>query len=318
MYRHFLVPLDHSDAGIDAVAYAVELARSIGARITFVHLDREPCEGARPVDGPLEACMREMAIAKAGAAARAQGVPCDSMRAAADAAYTLARDAGAMGWDLICVAPPAYEAQTATAAHGRLSAAFMAPFAAAGVPVLTCAVPRIEPAARAVAALYRAHRVATGPLCALLAAAREAVTDGAAHAVRRSPQQLDALRVLHLGPGDACWLSSVLSGRTPSVDAELGELERQYRHGMALYAELVRAAAGEVGDGASQRLESALDAYARFVWEYLGRKEGVIVPAAQRYLSDDDWREIDTAFEAISAGQAAGPRQLNVSWSTHR
>jgi hemerythrin-like domain-containing protein len=32
------------------------------------------------------------------------------------------------------------------------------------------------------------------------------------------------------------------------------------------------------------------------MWEHLGREEGVILPAAQRYLTDEDWAEIDAAF----------------------
>jgi hypothetical protein len=30
----------------------------------------------------------------------------------------------------------------------------------------------------------------------------------------------------------------------------------------------------------------------------MGREEGVILPAAQRYLTDDDWVAIDEAFES--------------------
>ena len=36
--------------------------------------------------------------------------------------------------------------------------------------------------------------------------------------------------------------------------------------------------------------------YASFVWEHLGREEGVILPAAQRHLTEADWLAIDAAF----------------------
>ena len=39
-----------------------------------------------------------------------------------------------------------------------------------------------------------------------------------------------------------------------------------------------------------------MNAYATFIWEHLGREEGVILPAAQKYLKDEDWAEIDSAF----------------------
>ncbi|MHA7389259.1 universal stress protein, partial [Burkholderia pseudomallei] len=51
MYRHFLVPVDDTDAGIDTVAYALEFARSIGARITFVQtrIEFEAADAARRI-----------------------------------------------------------------------------------------------------------------------------------------------------------------------------------------------------------------------------------------------------------------------------
>jgi len=45
-------------------------------------------------------------------------------------------------------------------------------------------------------------------------------------------------------------------------------------------------------------IEQAVARYANFIWEHLGREEGVILPAAQRYLSSEDWDEIDAAFAA--------------------
>ena len=33
-----------------------------------------------------------------------------------------------------------------------------------------------------------------------------------------------------------------------------------------------------------------------FLWDHLGREEGVILPAAQRHLLAEDWRAIDAAF----------------------
>jgi hypothetical protein len=39
----------------------------------------------------------------------------------------------------------------------------------------------------------------------------------------------------------------------------------------------------------------APERYARFVWD-LGREEGVVLPAAERHLTAEDWAEIDAAF----------------------
>ena len=38
--------------------------------------------------------------------------------------------------------------------------------------------------------------------------------------------------------------------------------------------------------------------YAGFLWDHMGREEGVILPAAQRYLLAEDWAAIEPAFGA--------------------
>ena len=43
-------------------------------------------------------------------------------------------------------------------------------------------------------------------------------------------------------------------------------------------------------------LEQAVSRYAQFIWDHMGREEGVILPAAQKYLTDEDWAAIDGAF----------------------
>lgn len=305
MYRHFLVLVDDSDAGIDTVAHAVALARSVGARITFAHLARESQARAPEMTA-------DMVTAKAEAAARALGVPCESARMTGAAApLMLASAIGARGCDLVCIAAQALAARDGMGDADSSAAMFAVPdVPVPDVPVLGCAVRRSPAAERVVAALYRAHRVTAGALCEGLAH-RGLVHCGpaavpGAPAGSRTPDQahiqpilsrLDALRTPRLGPGDACLMSTLLRRRTNVVDAELGELARQHRRGTALFAELACAvAAVPAGNAPPARLDEALSDYAQFVWEYFGRKEGVIVPAAQRYLREDDWREIEAAL----------------------
>ena len=40
MYRHLMVPLDDSPLSVDTVSRAVELARALGAKVTFFHARR--------------------------------------------------------------------------------------------------------------------------------------------------------------------------------------------------------------------------------------------------------------------------------------
>ncbi|MCG5078935.1 universal stress protein [Paraburkholderia tagetis] len=333
MYRHFLVPVDDSDAGIDTVAHAVALARSVGARITFAHFARASQDGERAAAGRLfDDCVREMVAMKAEAAARALGVPCESMGVAGSAAqHALADAARAWGCDLVCVAPQALVARDGVdegggEGEGGGVAGFFAgmdaeQFAALDVPVLNCVVRRGPAAARVVAALYRAHRATAVALCERLAhfglahlglAQSGQALPGLGHDGLPDPG-IDALRIPRFGSSDVCGFSSLLRERTSVVDAELGELEHQHRRGTALFAELMHAvdeaakSTGSTGVAPPARVEEVLNGYAQFVWEYFGRKEGVIVPAAQRYLREDDWRELEAAFAASATGRAVGP-----------
>ncbi|ALB10658.1 hypothetical protein ACT79_06990 [Burkholderia pseudomallei] len=352
MYRHFLVPVDDTDAGIDTVAYAVEFARSIGARITFVQTRIEfeaadaarrigeterkeqtqrtddagksgECgqiqdESVRPAPTP-DAAARpaaeatpaarapELPIAKAEAAARAQGVPCDSVRAAgATTADALAGAMLAHDCDLLCVGPALGDAAAAPP-HACVADRL----AARGIAVLTCAFRRTPAAARAIAALYAAHREAAGALGAWLAQLRAAIAAGraldadAAHAIANGPEPSRDGRQ----PKAARRLYAALRGATGALDAELGELERQRLRNARMLSGLLEAIhAGIAREAPPVRLEHALSAYAQCVCEHAGRGEGVIVPAAQRYLADDDWRAIDASLALIASGPAAATR----------
>ena len=47
---------------------------------------------------------------------------------------------------------------------------------------------------------------------------------------------------------------------------------------------------------ARNELERSVQRYADFHWEHMGREEGVILPAAQQYLTAQDWESINGAF----------------------
>ncbi|HEM7806356.1 TPA: universal stress protein, partial [Burkholderia cenocepacia] len=67
MYRHLLVTVDDAPGGIDAIGDALELARAVGARVTFV------LPAAAP-DSRLSGAQLPGHGAKVEAAARAQGL----------------------------------------------------------------------------------------------------------------------------------------------------------------------------------------------------------------------------------------------------
>ena len=80
------------------------------------------------------------------------------------------------------------------------------------------------------------------------------------------------------------------------MNAELDELQRQHardRQRVADMAAQVEALASALrrgcGSARREQLDDAVRSYASFVWEHLGREEGVILPAAQRHLRQADW-----------------------------
>ncbi|AQH04903.1 hypothetical protein A9R05_34330 (plasmid) [Burkholderia sp. KK1] len=239
MYRHLLVPVERSDACVEAIGHAAELARSLGARITFVWRDDSNGNGNGSDARAL--------LARAEAAARAQGVP----------ASVLALDARAPAeYDLVCIAqgsavPPV-----------------------AGVAVLICPRDARPAVAKAIGALLAAHR------------ARSNAYDAALAMKRPDARTLARLQQAH---DEETALTAALRDRTSALDAELDELARLAQREAALLTRIAEQARnGEV-------IEDSLHACARFAWERMGRIEGAVLPAARRYLRDDDWHTLAVA-----------------------
>jgi nucleotide-binding universal stress UspA family protein len=138
MYRHLLVPLDSSDLSIEVVGNAVGLARAVGARITFFRA--LPSGDSRT---------REL-LAKAEAAARAFGVPCDSMQAAGDRpGSAIVEAAQAMDCDLVFMA--SHEARSPLDAT-------LGVLMDAGLPVLVSSTRAPKAPAHAIGILRDEHR----------------------------------------------------------------------------------------------------------------------------------------------------------------
>jgi hemerythrin-like domain-containing protein len=108
-------------------------------------------------------------------------------------------------------------------------------------------------------------------------------------------------------PKEDEYLFRRLRERAPQYGAELDELERQHERDRQMVAELEARVAQEAGDAtALADLQGAVQAYAAFIWEHLGREEGVILPAAHRHLTPEDWAEIDAAFAQNSDPRFGG------------
>jgi nucleotide-binding universal stress UspA family protein/hemerythrin-like domain-containing protein len=323
MYRHLLVPIDDTQLSVEVIGNAVGLARSVGARITFFHVvgdasgplfgDAELVRVVAPDDYDylVVGRAREL-LAKAEAAARACGVPCESMhRAGGKPAAAIVEAARAKGCDLIFMA-----------SHGRRSKLGMALASEtvdvlmhAGLPVLVAATGDLRPPARAIAVIRDEHRALAAVLHAwrhALAIARESGELPDDEMMTSVIRYLERFSVAVHHPKEEQHLFARLRERTPTLDAELDELERQHvrdRELVAGLAEQVRRVRAAGDDAAradeARRLEEALAHYAAFTWEHLGREEGVILPAAQRFLTGGDWAGIDAVFTREGGGPGA-------------
>ncbi|MDN7616441.1 universal stress protein [Burkholderia cepacia] len=318
MYRHLLVTVDGAPGGIDAIGHALELARAVGARVTFL------LAGAAPASRLSGARLPEHG-AKVEAAARAQGLS----HAIAGAGLPGAGDAapGALaaelGCDLIGVAALPHDADAAACAQRQHL------LATSGVPVLVCTSRRTPAEARVMARCLDAHRAVGGLLHALMASGVDAAADAwqrqasdaqhglmasAAHAdvpqrhaadAQRALASLAALQRARVGTAAEAHLFAALRVRAECVAAELDELDRQRQRDAQALDALERIAADGLPSAA---FDAALARYAHGAFEQMGRMEGVIFPAARRYLGDADWAGLD---EPLADGAAATPPDMN-------
>jgi len=314
MYRHLLVPIDDSDLSVEVVGNAVALARSLAARITFFHavpdaaaaLRRGHAELLRTAahdDDPAYSGKAGELLAKAEAAARALGVPCAARQAVSDRpAQAVIEAARSAGCDLIFMASHGQ--------RGKLGMAFASDtlevLMNGGLPVLVSSTGELPPPARAIGIIRDEHRSLAAAMHAWMRALAEARNARAAadpalmraivHYLQQFPLQLHH-------PKEERHLFARLRERTTSCHAELDELQRQHQRDAELVAALAqrvqaleRAADAAARIAATRALEDEVAGYARFLWDHLGREEGVILPAAQRHLLADDWAAIDAAF----------------------
>jgi nucleotide-binding universal stress UspA family protein/hemerythrin-like domain-containing protein len=316
MYRHFLVPVGDIGSCIEATGHAVAFAQSMGARVTFLPILYQHAATPHPQDWHAQGVtadasraddVRERALellARAEAAARAQGVPYSSVAASEDTSFdSIVEAAVKSGCDLICVAPGQRLAEAGDVVFAPSDGA-----GAGDLAVLICAADRRPATSRAIGNLLDKHRAIADTLHALLDMVRTARIAGQQPEPISLREAVNCLRDLqnrrHRLKEDARFFPR-LRERTSIADAELDELECQRQRDIQLLDELTELVERDSEPGVPVgRLEQALSVYAQFTWEYLGREEGVVLPAARRYLRDEDWNDIATAFDATAADSA--------------
>ena len=313
MYRHLLVPLDATDLAVELVGHAVALARALGARITFFHAVADSAASLRGEADVLRLASPEIyeftvsgqareLLAKAEAAARAQGVPCEARHAVSDhPAQAIIDAARAAHCDLVFMASHGH--------HGKLGMAFasetLTVLMNSGLPVLVSSTGARPPAARAIAVIRDEHRSLAAVMHAWMHALAQATASGGRPDKTLMRAILRYLRDFPASshhPKEERLLFARLRERTQLCDAELDELERQHVRDLQWIDSLTeRVDELDRADAAGQaealaRLSQDVAGYARFLWDHLGREEGVILPAAQAHLLAEDWAAIDAAF----------------------
>ncbi|WP_137957879.1 hemerythrin domain-containing protein [Burkholderia sp. 4M9327F10] len=111
--------------------------------------------------------------------------------------------------------------------------------------------------------------------------------------IREYPQQ-----VHH--PKEDRYLFTPLRDRTDEFDHVLMELESQHARGDVRLRDIEHALTRYELKGAPalRELRALVDAYAEFYADHRCMEETLILPAARRLLTNEDWVEIDAAFGA--------------------
>jgi nucleotide-binding universal stress UspA family protein/hemerythrin-like domain-containing protein len=316
MYRHLLVPTDGTELSTETISRAVDFAKSIGARITFMHARADyaaDSEGVLLYAMSPEAFADQAAgdsralLAKAEAAARARAVPCQLVIRTSDRPYeAILETALERGCDLIFMA-----------SHGRkgikgmlLGSQTLKVLAEATIPVLvsTSAANMPSPAmTRAVGILQDEHRSLAAVVHALNFLV-QSFRQGAQPDFRLLRAMLYYIahfseRLHH--PKEDDYIFDRLARRTDEAAEVLSRLRQEHIDDHQLEADLGHTlgafeAAPETG---LEAFAESVARYSEFIWKHMGAEEKLILTAARKHLLEEDWIEIARAF-----GENGDPR----------
>lgn len=306
MYQHLLVPIDGTDLSIETVGQAVEFARSTGARMTVLHVE-PPATSSPYVTSvyarsyltpdelmyPLQVSARE-ALIKAESAARAQGVPCASSSIISEApgseVLAIARKASC---DLI------FTSLLMTHGNGGMPVASqtLQILISAEIAVLVSSTAgNSSVAAQAIGLIRREYRSLTAILNAwlyLIKMAQWRASQPDTDLMQAMASYLKGFPTARRRTKKNQCLFRKLRDRATETTPELDELNRRHQRNGILVNDLADTLQCFIaGTVTLAEMERIVSDYAHFVWDHVGRQEGVIFPAARRRLTDRDWQDI--------------------------
>lgn len=312
MYKHLLVPIDNSSLSAANVTSATQLAKTLGARISYFHA---VADFGATNDGALMRAIdpekyvneqegdRKAILAKAVVSTRHMGVTCDGYSASSDhPVEAILKAANELGCDLIVMASHGAKGVGAWLGGGSKTQKVLKQ---SNVSVLVTRVESNVPLTageRALGVIRDEHRT----LAVVMDSMRQYALEFAAgkggeperqvmHAmldyVKAFPQKLHH-------PKEEKYLHPALRERCPSISGVLDELEAQHKAEAKLVEALDQAlTAWEPGNATStQALIKALEALVEMVIQHIGKEEREVLPVAAQYLTDADWQLADKAF----------------------
>ena len=101
-------------------------------------------------------------------------------------------------------------------------------------------------------------------------------------------------------PKENEYLFKAVRARTSEANAILDELEREHARGDELIRTLRHALARwrVAGTAGFDAFATAVDEYLDFHWKHMQKEEELVMPLAERALTDADWQTIDAAFRS--------------------
>ena len=310
MYHHLLVPVDGTFLSAANTSQAVQLAKSLGARITFFHAvpnfsatgegalwrDLDPAYYTEQSIGDSRAI-----LAKAAADAGAHSVPCALHATVTDKpAQAIIDAAGELDCDLIVMATRG-ERGLRGWLHGSQTERVLR---ATKHPLLITRVESNEPlsdAEHALGLIHDEHRSLAVVIKGMQDLTQQALEPDSVldiASLRRMQQYLrDFPEKLH-HPKEEQFIHTSLLHRYPDARGVIDELERQHQTEYATIGRLHQAiedCAAGMPDAVSA-LNREVNAYAEATWTHMGLEESTLLPLARSHLQASDWAEIAQAF----------------------
>jgi nucleotide-binding universal stress UspA family protein/hemerythrin-like domain-containing protein len=311
VYQHILVPIDESESSAIIVRHAVELARAVGARLTFLHVMRDASTDLYGEAALLQTIAprkfedegAEHAsehLAKAEAAARMADVECHSLTATGISPHlAILETAVDQGCDLIFMGSHAKHGY-AWAFGGSET---LKTLLASSVPVLVLSAAAMKGASvKALMRFTSEHQSLAAVLHGLVFVVSEALGGTAPDfkVLRAIIAYIGEYPEKRHHPIEENFLFQAIRKRTHECDALIQELLAQHGLEHDEFRKLADEFAAFEADPKA-RLDSFAAVALRFyqyAMTHMAREDDVLLPAAIKYLEKEDWEAIEVAFAA--------------------